>query len=322
VVTDSAFALGTFRTEHGTEFPGVVVDGRVRRIDAPNVAALLAGWDAALAYVGELAGSASSDWRPLDSVTPAPPLAPGQILQAGANYRQHVIDLVVSESDDDGQGRTPEEKRAYGAELMDRRAAEGTPYVFLGSPSALCGATDDIVLPAEGHEHDWELELALVIGRPGRRIDPADALDHVAAYTIANDITTRDRLYRADLAKLGADWVAAKNSPTFLPVGPHLVPATFVKDPMDLRITLRHNGTVRQDESTSDMLFDIPRLISYASELVALRPGDLLLTGSPAGNGAHWGVFLSPGDVLDAEITGLGAQRNTCVAEVLARAEG
>jgi 2-keto-4-pentenoate hydratase/2-oxohepta-3-ene-1,7-dioic acid hydratase in catechol pathway len=137
----------------------------------------------------------------------------------------------------------------------------------------------------------------------------------VAGYTICNDITTRDLVYRPDLAKIGTDWVRAKNSPTFLPTGPYLVPAAFIDDPHELLITLRHNGVVRQNELAKDMIFDIPRLVSYASTLVSLSPGDLLLTGSPAGNGAHWGVYLSPGDVMDAEITGLGAQRNTCVSE-------
>lgn len=307
MVTETPFAVGTFRADEGVEFTGVVVADRVRPI-AARVTDLLADWDTALRQLGELAGSAS-DWRPIDSVRPAVPFVPGQILQAGANYRRHVVDIIVSELDD-SQGRTPEEKRAFGERLMDQRAANGEPYLFLGAPSALCGACDDIVL-GPGEQHDWELELALVIGRPGRHVPREEALDHVAGYTICDDLTTRDRLYRADLPKIGTDWLAAKNAPTFLPTGPYLVPTQFVDLPVT--ITLRHNGTVRQEESTSDMIFDIPELIRYASELVQLRPGDLLLTGSPAGNGAHWGVYLKPGDVLDAEITGLGTQHNTCV---------
>jgi len=195
--------------------------------------------------------------------------------------------------------------------MMDERIRSGVPYVFLGSPRAMCGPYDDIVLPELGEQHDWELELALVIGKPGRNIPAEEALDHVAAYTICNDLTTRDRLYRPDLKAIGTDWFTAKNADTFLPTGPFLVPAAFVGDPGDLRITLRHNEVVRQDESTKDMIFDIPRLIAYVSTTTTLRPGDLLLTGSPAGNGAHWGVFLKPGDVVEAGITGLGHQRNT-----------
>lgn len=195
--------------------------------------------------------------------------------------------------------------------MMDERARNGVPYVFLGSPRAISGPYDDIVLPALGEQHDWELELALVIGKSGKNIAAEDAMEYVAAYTISNDLTTRDRLYRPDLKAIGTDWFTAKNADTFLPTGPFLVPAAFVGDPGDLRITLRHNGVVRQDESTKDMIFDIPRLIAYISTTTTLRPGDLLLTGSPAGNGAHWGVFLTPGDVVESEITGLGHQRNT-----------
>jgi len=156
-----------------------------------------------------------------------------------------------------------------------------------------------------------------VIGRTARRVSAHDATRYIAGYTICNDITTRDLVYRPDLERIGTDWVRAKNRPTFLPTGPYLVPAAFIPDPDDLTITLRHNGVVRQDERAKDMIFDIPRLVSYASTLVTLNPGDLLLTGSPAGNGAHWGVFLAPGDVMEAEITGLGSQRNTCVLERL-----
>jgi hypothetical protein len=106
-----------------------------------------------------------------------------------------------------------------------------------------------------------------------------------------------------------------KNAPTFLPTGPFLVPAKFVADPADLRITLRHNGVVRQDESTADMLFDLPAILAYITGITELRPGDLVLTGSPAGNGMHWGVFLAAGDLLEGEITGLGTQRNRCASE-------
>jgi 2-keto-4-pentenoate hydratase/2-oxohepta-3-ene-1,7-dioic acid hydratase in catechol pathway len=141
------------------------------------------------------------------------------------------------------------------------------------------------------------------------------ALDHVAGYTIVNDITTREWVWRRDLPELGTDWFRAKNAPTFLPTGPFLVPAEFIDDPMDLQVTLRLNGQLMQDESTKDMIFDVARLVAYCSQVAALLPGDLVLTGSPAGNGMHWGRLLRPGDVMEAEITGLGMQRNGCIAE-------
>jgi 2-keto-4-pentenoate hydratase/2-oxohepta-3-ene-1,7-dioic acid hydratase in catechol pathway len=292
------------------EFAGLVVAGeRVREIGA-DTAALLRDWDAALAWLAELAAGEGTgpDWRALDeSLRVLPPVRPGQILQSGANYRQHVIDLHVAEGGD----------RAEAEAIMDARAAAGEPYLFTGLPNAMCGPADDVILPVEGTKHDWELEIAVVIGRPARRVSRDDASQYVAGYTICNDITTRDLVYRPDLERIGTDWTRSKNRPTFLPTGPYLVPAAFAGDPADMQITLRHNGVVRQDERAKDMIFDIPRLVSYASALVQLSPGDLLLTGSPAGNGAHWGVFLAPGDVMEAEITGLGRQRNTCVSERL-----
>jgi 2-keto-4-pentenoate hydratase/2-oxohepta-3-ene-1,7-dioic acid hydratase in catechol pathway len=144
-------------------------------------------------------------------------------------------------------------------------------------------------------------------------VSAADALQYVAGYTVVNDLTTRDRVFRPDMPSLGTDWLAGKNAPTFLPLGPWVVPARFVPDPMNLRITLRLNGDVMQDESTADMIFDVATLISHVSQITPLRPGDLLLTGSPAGNGAHYNRWLQPGDVMESAIEGLGVQRNRCV---------
>ena len=309
------FALGTF-SSGGPAFPGLLAGARVRDLTplAGSTFALFADWGAVLPQLAELAGDpATGDWHDLSDLRVHAPIAPGQILQSGANYRRHVVDLVAAEKES-VHGATPEEARADAELMMAERARNGVPYLFLGSPRAVCGPYDQVVLPAEGVQHDWELELALVIGRGGRNIRREDALDHVAAYTICNDLTTRDRLYRPDLKAIGTDWFTAKNADTFLPLGPYLVPSAFVGDPGDLRITLSHNGVVRQDESTKDMIFDIPRLLEYASATTTLLPGDLLLTGSPAGNGAHWGVFLQAGDVLEGTITGLGRQRNAVTA--------
>jgi 2,4-didehydro-3-deoxy-L-rhamnonate hydrolase len=157
-----------------------------------------------------------------------------------------------------------------------------------------------------------------VIGRHARRVSRDDALGAVAGYTICNDVTTRDALIRADTRSLGLDWLAGKNAPTFLPTGPLFVPASHAGNPQDLRITLKVNDATMQDESTSDMVFDVAALIEFISTVAELRPGDLVLTGSPAGNGASHGIFLKRGDVMEGTITGLGTQRNACVAEVTA----
>jgi 2,4-diketo-3-deoxy-L-fuconate hydrolase len=295
------YALGTF-ADAGGEFAGIVVDGeRVLPVEG-TTHDLLADWDRAQERLAALV-ERDGDWRELAALRVLAPVRPVQILQSGANYRRHVLDIILAEERERGN-MSDADARAMGERIMDERAATGEPYVFLGAPSAICGAYDDVLLPAVGEQHDWELELACVLGPGGA----------IAGYTIANDLTTRDLVYRADLKAIGTDWLRSKNAPTFLPVGPWIVPAEFVSDPMDLRITLRLNGDVMQDESTADMIFDVERLRAYTTELVATVPGDLLLTGSPAGNGMHHRRFLGPGDVMDSEITGLGTQRNRCVA--------
>ncbi|NUS27276.1 MAG: fumarylacetoacetate hydrolase family protein, partial [Streptomyces sp.] len=216
------FALGTFRFA-AEPFPGLVTGARVRDLSdlVPSVRALVEDWDHWLPRLGDLA---DGTWHDLADLEVLAPIEPGQILQSGANYRKHVVDLVAAEKES-VHGATPEEARADAEQMMDERIRAGVPYVFLGSPRAMCGPYDDIVLPALGEQHDWELELALVVGKSGRNIPADEAMTYVAAYTICNDLTTRDRLYRPDLKAIGTDWFTAKNADTFLPTGPFLVPA-------------------------------------------------------------------------------------------------
>jgi 2-keto-4-pentenoate hydratase/2-oxohepta-3-ene-1,7-dioic acid hydratase in catechol pathway len=311
------FAVGTFRADRAAAtFAGLVVGERVLDLSGAfpgaDVRSLLDDWDAVLP---ELGGLAQPDWTWLDlaALDVRAPVAPRQVLQAGANYRTHVIDLAVQHAEI-GAGRTVEQVRAETAAMMDRRAAEGIPYFFLGLPTVIGGPFDDVVLPAYSQKHDWELELAAVIGRRASRIDRDEALDHVAGYTIVNDLTTRDLVFRRDMPEIGTDWFRAKNAPGFLPTGPFLVPTEFVGDPGDLRVTLTLNGETMQDESTKDMIFDVAALVAAASQTVPLLPGDLVLTGSPAGNGIHHGRLLRDGDVMAGSITGLGTQQVRTVA--------
>ena len=321
----AGYAIGVFRDPAdaaGEEFTGLVRDGRVRDVSGlGTVGDLLAHWDDALARLDELAAAGTGAWADLAALDVRCPVAPRQILQCGANYRKHVVDIVLAErrAEESTTGHNsdvPEaEVRAWAENMMDERARTGAPYVFAGLASALTGPYADIVLPDRGDKHDWELELAAVIGRPARNLTREKALEHVAGYTICDDITTRSLVYRRDLKAIGSDWFAAKNAPTFLPTGPFLVPARFAGKVPELRITLRHNGVVRQDERCADMLFDLPAILAYITSVTELYPGDLVLTGSPAGNGAHWGVFLHEGDVLEGEISGLGVQRNHVVRD-------
>jgi 2-keto-4-pentenoate hydratase/2-oxohepta-3-ene-1,7-dioic acid hydratase in catechol pathway len=316
--TEIPYALARFRDGDDVRL-GLVSGDRIRAVDpeelgAPDLNGFLAagavGWQRAAALA-----EADGPWRPLGEVVLIAPVTPSQVLQTGANYRAHVIELVAAGLTQD-QTRSPEEAREFAAEIMDRRAATGEPYFFIGLPACVVGADEPLVLPAYSEVHDWELELAVVIGERAFRVSQGDAMHHVAGYTIANDITTRDLVFRKDMKEIGTDWYRAKNAPGFLPTGPFLVPASFV-DGADLRVRLELNGQVMQDASTSDLLFDIPALVSAASQTMPLLPGDILLTGSPAGNGQHWKRFLRDGDVMTGTIQSLGTQVVRCAAEAV-----
>ncbi|MFG2809995.1 fumarylacetoacetate hydrolase family protein [Streptomyces massasporeus] len=315
-----SFALGTFSAQDGEPFPGLLAEDRVLDLRsaldwAPSgLRAVVERWEETLPLLRALADDDALGWRPLEGLRVHAPIEPRQIFQSGANYRQHVIDLEVAHRSPDDP-RTVEEARAEIAAVMDRRAAEDLPYVFIGLTSAITGPYDDVVLPAWAEKPDWELELAAVIAKPAYRVTVEEALEYVAGYTIANDLTDRATVFRRDMKAIGTDWLRCKNAPGFTPLGPWLVPAESIADTGDLRVTLKLNGETMQDESTKDMLFGVARLVSYASQTARLLPGDLVLTGSPAGNGIHWGRLLRDGDVMEGSITGLGVQRTRCVAE-------
>jgi 2,4-diketo-3-deoxy-L-fuconate hydrolase len=326
---DNEFAFGRFRGA-GQSFVGVVADGQIFRLEsllggaipvATSIEQLLPVWDQTLDAIEAWferyrCGHVIAREVASDSVRALTPLNPTHVFQAAANYRRHVIELMVASPRPEHESASQAERHAFASKLMDERAASGTPTVFSGLPSSMCGPYDDVVIPHITERCDWELELAAVIGKRSRYLSRTDALAHVAGYTIVNDITMRDKLYPSGDSTRGGDWLACKSAPTFLPTGPYVLPARFVPDPMKLRITLRLNGEVMQDESTSDMIFGLDRLLEHTSTWAELLPGDLLLTGSPAGNGVHHGRFLAPGDVMEGSITGLGIQRNTAVAEV------
>ncbi|SFN30039.1 Fumarylacetoacetate (FAA) hydrolase family protein [Pseudonocardia ammonioxydans] len=172
------------------------------------------------------------------------------------------------------------------------------------------------MLPArEGRRIDWEAELAVVIGRRCRRVPAERAREVVAGWTIADDISARDRLYRdAPLAPpFGFDWFEAKAEDTSFPMGPGITPDWLVGDPQDLAIRLRVNGETKQDASTADMVCGVWDLIAAASEVATLEPGDVIATGTPAGVGGPRGEFLAPGDEVTVEIEHVGVLRHTVV---------
>jgi 2,4-diketo-3-deoxy-L-fuconate hydrolase len=341
-VSSSPHALGTFSASGGAPFPGLVlgehvlpVRSRAQALHARGVApaacdsmqGILDEWPRAFAALddivrgmqGEAAAARERDLVPLERLRVHAPIPrPGTIYCSGANYKKHVAELIVAHQNDERtRGMSLDEKRAWALELMDRRAESGTPFIFVKPQSSVTGPFDAVAVPEVAQKPDWELELAVVMGRRARRVSRQNALDYVAGYTIANDITLREKVFRrkTDSPELGMDFVMSKGAPGFLPLGPWLVPAAFVPDPQKLRITLELNGKVMQDEETADMIFGVARLIEYLSAGVELQPGDVICTGSPAGNGAHYGRFLQDGDEMEGRITGLGAQRNRCVLD-------
>lgn len=184
------------------------------------------------------------------------------------------------------------------------------PALFTKNPQTIVGPEAPVWYPAPySVELDWEVELALIIGRQGRDITEANAFDHIFGYTVANDVSVRDiqRTWH------GGQWFKGKNFDSHLPLGPWIVTADEVVDPQALRLTSRVNGATKQDSNTRNMVFKIPRIISELSAGMTLLPGDVIITGTPEGVGMgrtppEW---LKPGDVMEMEIEGLGVLRNT-----------
>jgi acylpyruvate hydrolase len=186
------------------------------------------------------------------------------------------------------------------------------PEVFLRLGSSVTGPYDDIPRPPVTERLDYEGELAVVIGRPGRHIAADDALEHVFGYVVANDVTIRDWQHR------GRQWTAGKNFDRTLPIGPHIVTADEI-DGRDLALTTRVNGEIRQSARTSQFIFDLGAQIEFLSSWTALCPGDLICTGTPGGVGAASKppLFLVDGDVVEVEIEGIGTIRNRIVDDGL-----
>jgi 2-keto-4-pentenoate hydratase/2-oxohepta-3-ene-1,7-dioic acid hydratase in catechol pathway len=197
----------------------------------------------------------------------------------------------------------------HAAELGDEAPPE--PLVFGKFPNALIGPGDPIVIPPEATHVDAEAELAVEIGRGGRRIARERALEHVAGYRCANDVSARNIQYSE------SQWTRAKGFDTFCPLGDRLVPVSELGDGSGLRVVQRLNGDVLQDGNTSDLIFDVPFLVSFVSNAFTLEPGDLILTGTPPGVGYARDpkISLKAGDVVEVEVEGIGVLSNPVTAE-------
>lgn len=293
--------------------------GALKRVltTTDSILGLLQEWDAnfdCLADIAEWARREGLDDRRLKpsvadfaALRALPPiLRPSKMLYAAANYREHVAEMRASKF----TGGDFDRKKDFAGEK-----AKARPYSFLKAPSCLVGANDDIVLPRLFDRIDWEIELALAIGRAGKHIPAAKAMDHVAGFMTTNDISCRSLTYREDRPTTRSDWLGGKSHDTFAPTGPFFVPRAFVKEHMNLRLTLKLNGEVMQDSVAGEMIFSPEEQIEYCSHMLTLEPGDMFATGTPSGVGQGRGLFLKAGDIIESTIEGIGSQRNHVVAE-------
>ena len=255
--------------------------------DSPaSIASLFNDWEESRRQLHGLATHASAETAlPAGEVRVLAPLQyPGKILCAGANYFDHLAEMGMP-----------------GAKKADQRL-----FFFMKPPrNAIVGPGATVHMPIATQAFDWEVELAVVIGKTARNASAETALSHVAAYTVAIDFSARDH-NRAPETFYKLDWVAGKANDTCCPIGPRLVLADAIANPQDIGLKLSVNGQSKQDGRSTDMIFTIAEQIATASRIMTLDPGDLLLTGTPAGVGAPKQTFLKVGDQVDAEIEGIG----------------
>jgi len=232
---------------------------------------------------------------PLESVRfRSPILSPEKIFCLAENYRGHKKEA----------GGTPAEK----------------PYLFTKFRNTIIGPGDPILVPRVSKKVDWEAELAVVIGREGKYILRERAMDYVAGYTVANDVSYRDlqfpKGWPEKLSRLGQNWVEGKGLDNAFPMGPWLTTADEIPDPHNLRLSLTVNGEKKQDSTTGDMIFRIDSVIEHISAGITLRPGDVISTGTAPGVAAFTDQrFLKQGDIVEATIDGIGTLRNPVQAE-------
>ena len=214
---------------------------------------------------------------------------PSKIVAIGLNYAEHVKE----------------------GSSADAAALPREPVIFFKATTALCGPNDDVVIPKGAEKLDWEVELAVIIGRKASYVSEAEAMDYVAGYSIMNDYS--ERFWQ--LEKDGGQWDKGKSADSFAPLGPYLILASNVAAPQQMDLWLKVNGVTRQHANTRDMIFKLAKLISYTSEHMTLLPGDVISTGTPSGVGLAQKppVYLKAGDVVELGIDGIGVQKQQVV---------
>ena len=304
----AGYKLATYQTKDGPR-AGLVVDDKV--VDAAKatgkpayatVLGILNDWKTAQGVLNAAAAKAAKSKAKVLPLAKAkllaPILWPSAIYCAGANYQDHANEMAAKE------GRPPPpDPHTLGLES----------WHFIKASRSLSNPGATVKISNYSPKVDWEVELAAVIGKPAKNVPINRALSYVAGYTIANDLSARDRGRRPhipDNSPFKADWVAHKSFDGSCPLGPWIVPASDIKDPQKLGIKLWVNGVLKQDSNTSQMIFKLAEQIAHLSARLTLHPGDLILTGTPAGVGAGRGEFLKAGDTVKLWIEKIGEISN------------
>ncbi|MEP0367048.1 MAG: fumarylacetoacetate hydrolase family protein [Cyclobacteriaceae bacterium] len=275
--------------EEGAEKPGVLLTDGTRL----DVSSLVSDYDEAF-FAGEALGILKEQVREQANTLPVvdssfrlgPPLArPSKIVCVGLNYAKHAAES--------------------GMEIPSE------PVLFFKATSAIVGPMDPIIIPRQSQKTDWEVELAIVIGKKAKYVDKGDAMKHIAGYMLHNDVSERS----FQLERSG-QWVKGKSADSFAPIGPFIATRDEIEDPGKLELWLKVNGKLMQQSDTSDLIFDIPHLISYISQFMTLLPGDVISTGTPfgVGMGLTPPTYLKDGDVVELGIEGLGVARQEVIA--------
>lgn len=310
-----AFKLGRFAQGDRT-FLGVVVNDKsvvpIPASVASDMKTLLANYASLRSQLAKLAaqaraGKGALDVASLDTLPPVPD--PLTFLSTAVNYTEHAEEMAR------GDKPAPAKVPPPIPGIWERRPGDTrqNPYMFPKLQAAITGDGDPIRIPPRRDQIDWECELSVVIGRTASRVSPEQARNYIAGFTLVNDVS--DRGGRGD-GRHGSDWLIGKSHDTFAPMGPFIVPQEFVPDPQALAIKFTLSGKLMQDSNTNRMTHNVYELVSYASHIITLRPGDVITTGSPAGVGTARAtpIYMKPGDTSVCSIERIGTLTNPVVA--------
>ena len=314
------YKLLTYADEEGIPHGGLLIGNTVfdaatvlngvlgTKFEGVSVLEILRGWEMFAPLLDTVASKVASNHESCEFGVDlarvnllAPIQFPDAVFGAGANFSDHVEEM----------------RRAFNLpEEPSPRENGGSPWFFIKSPTprVIVGPGAQVKLPAYAKSVDYEVELAAVIGRRARNVSASEALGYVAGYTIANDLSARDGLWRTNFSERSPfryDWVSHKCFDGSCPIGPWITPAEFIGDPQELEMKLWLNGEIRQDGSTSSMIFSVAEQIAFLSSRTTLQPGDIILTGTPAGVGSARGEFLKAGDSVRIWIEKIGEMNHS-----------